>query len=549
MADWTLDLGKIGYTYGFDYSAGETYPEMTIIKHDGKIWATEESVASGEIPGLASKWKLWIDNSSITYPVDGIIASDSNGDIDAIPNAEGMLTYNNITGFNYLPIPTNGETKITLLPSSSYNNYGLSFVTNKGDVKAAGYWHTTVIQNAIGVNTPKFNNVAFDGAYTGTIVDMIVTYYNRYVLTSTGEIWSMGANNVGQTGHPVSDGTTIKFMTKLPITNVVSIAVTGTDAGNKYSSFMAVDDNGTLYGAGYSGYGQLGISTSNITGGLIPIPGVTNAKSVWGGTTHRYASFAYLSDEASDNIYTTGYNGQGQLGKGNTSSSHTFVKCVTLTGDPIPKVKKVIFSGAYSSYGSMILLTHTGNVFTTGAGSYNNGGWGSTGNKNKLYKLPYSGYLDITAIDSYAGSKLLLRGDGKVDFFGYNGYGLARMSVPNTNLITLVGPHSVNIVKVIANSNYKKHIAYFLNSDGEVYQTGSRDNNSGGGAAYHSGAPTKIPLPEPIVDMHLGGKGTNISVIFISATGNGYVLGYNGHGELGLGVIVSSVPRVGKIDL
>jgi len=549
MADWTLDLGKIGYTYGFDYSAGTTYPEMTIVKYDGKIWATEEPINTGEIPGLTTKWKLWVDNSSITYPVDSIIASDSNGGIHAIPNAEGMLTYNNITGFNYLPVPTVGETKITLLPSSNYNNYGLSFVTNKGDVKAAGYWNSTVIHNAIGINTPTFANVAFSGAYTGTIVEMIVTYYNRYVLTSTGEVWSMGANNVGQTGHPVADGTSIKFMTKLPITNVVSIAVAGADAGTSYASFMAVDNNGILYGAGYSGYGQLGISTSNITTGIKPIPGVTNAKSVWGGTTHRYSSFAYLSDEASDNIYTAGYNAHGQLGLGNNSAKSVFTKCITETGDPMPKVKKVIFSGAYSSYGSMILLTVTGNVFTTGAGAHGSGGWGTTANKNKLYKFPYSGYIDITAVDSYAGSKLLLRGDGKVDFCGYNGYGLTGMTVPNTNLITLVGPQSVNIVKIMTNSNYNQHVAYFLNSAGEVFHTGGRNNNSTGGATAQPNVPTKIPIPEPIVDMHLGGKASSVSAIFITATGAAYVLGYNGHGELGLGVIVGSIPRVTKIDL
>jgi alpha-tubulin suppressor-like RCC1 family protein len=217
--------------------------------------------------------------------------------------------------------------------------------------------------------------------------------------------------------------------------------------GDMYSATLALFDNGEVHYSGYNGHGQRGFGTTedrnnfNQCGyGNINRSGSTNifkskkviriASSADGtGQTNSNYALVRNSDDSRE-LYAWGYNGYGQLGQGNTTDYYT-PTLVSFDQNTNGKIIEIWATG--SNYAQFFLLTSTGKMFAMG---YNGTGvlgvgdvtnrnsltlvkaWG-TGTSNKIKKFNTSGGNNSGQYCHY----LVIRGDGTLWTWGYNGYG------------------------------------------------------------------------------------------------------------------------------
>jgi alpha-tubulin suppressor-like RCC1 family protein len=168
---------------------------------------------------------------------------------------------------------------------------------------------------------------------------------------------------------------------------------------------IAIADDGTLWGWGSNSSGEAGISASYPSHVNVPtqIGTATNWTDIECGSYH---SMALNTD---DELYTWGYNVQGQLGTGdyNVRTSPTLINGSW----------KAIGAGTYHSFA----ITTGGNLYGTGAGD--NGQLGdNTTNSYNQFTLVASG-TDWKDIAGGANFSLALRTDGLLFATGNNGNG------------------------------------------------------------------------------------------------------------------------------
>lgn len=156
----------------------------------------------------------------------------------------------------------------------------------------------------------------------GDVVKVETDQWFASALTDSGQVWSFGTNESGSFGT----GTTSRIQMEpqqfeLPSgVKAVDITVSATNIGDGYSNLLVIGDNGRVYGAGNNGDGQLGVysqSTRRPTPVAMQVIDGTNIKA-------RHALVGYGTSvilTVDGRIYTVGNNNSGQLGDGTTNSS------------------------------------------------------------------------------------------------------------------------------------------------------------------------------------------------------------------------------------
>lgn len=140
--------------------------------------------------------------------------------------------------------------------------------------------------------------------------------------TANGEVWSVGLNESGSFGNGRTDYVNT-VPQKFPLPNgvkAVDVYVTATSAGAGYSNIFVVGDNGRVYGAGHNSYGQIGMGITS-TRRTTPEP----MRVIWGTSIRAkkvmsgYGTTVVMTENGK--IYTVGNNSNGQLGDGTTNNS------------------------------------------------------------------------------------------------------------------------------------------------------------------------------------------------------------------------------------
>jgi alpha-tubulin suppressor-like RCC1 family protein len=162
-------------------------------------------------------------------------------------------------------------------------------------------------------------------AVAGSAVKIATDAWFTSILTSNGQVWSMGINNHGQLGNG-----TAKLYQPYPVKFILPSGVTALDvystsyspdSDTKYTNTFVVGSDGKVYGAGSNYFGQLGDGSTtqrNTPVAMSVIDGsVIKALQVESG----YGTTIVLTDN--HKVYTVGNNGNGQLGDGTTNNSST----------------------------------------------------------------------------------------------------------------------------------------------------------------------------------------------------------------------------------
>ena len=81
-----------------------------------------------------------------------------------------------------------------------------------------------------------------------------------------------------------------------------------------------------MYGAGYNGYGQLGDNSTSNRSTVVQMKGVGGTGFMENIVDVDTGGHSTVICDSSGYVYCVGYNGQGQLGQGNTTNSSTPLK-------------------------------------------------------------------------------------------------------------------------------------------------------------------------------------------------------------------------------
>jgi alpha-tubulin suppressor-like RCC1 family protein len=231
---------------------------------------------------------------------------------------------------------------------------------------------------------------------------------------STGKVKCWGYNPYGELGN----GTTTSFTLPVSVKNIsTATGITGGDYG-----FCAVLSTSHVDCWGYGGNGDLGNGTFSNSDVPVAVHKITNAAKVFAGY---YGFCALLS---TSHVDCWGYNGNGELGNGNTTTSNVPVATVGIS--------TATAIAADSDGGTYCARLSTGHVDCWGYNSNGELGNGSTTSSD--VPVAAKGITTATAVVGAAdasGSFCARLSTGHVDCWGYNGYG--ELGNGNTTTFTL----------------------------------------------------------------------------------------------------------------
>lgn len=222
-----------------------------------------------------------------------------------------------------------------------------------------------------------------------------------------GKIWVWGYNNYGQLG--LGHTNTVVAPTELSRPSGMSEVI---DVEASIYSCYAVDSTGKVWSWGYNSNGRLGdgtITPRNTPVAVSLTTGMPAIRSISSTDGHALA----LGTDGT--LWSWGYNGYGQLGNGNSSSSYmpVFVSSGFSLGTKIS-------AGAYHS----MLISQTGQVWCWGRNGYGQLGNGTiTNSYTPVLSSAVTDWNSLIMISAGKYHSLALKADGSLWSWGYNYYG------------------------------------------------------------------------------------------------------------------------------
>lgn len=238
-------------------------------------------------------------------------------------NGSGQLGTGTVDDFISTPVQmlgiNNAVRAVAVGYGSGYNDPSIDFhgatviLLSDGTVKITGGYPWF---------TPDSSNVAVTIPGLTNIVDIKGNAMAAYALNASGEVYSFGTQtadlNYGTLGiGPFAGGYHAPSKITFPVGAAPIIALSACDDGEHA---FALDENGNLYGWGYSNYGQLGsgTSSSNVN---VPVLCASNVVDIHAGET-----FSYII-KADHTLWASGHGIFGNLFMNlNNDFYYTFVQ-------------------------------------------------------------------------------------------------------------------------------------------------------------------------------------------------------------------------------
>jgi alpha-tubulin suppressor-like RCC1 family protein len=292
--------------------------------------------------------------------------------------------------------------------------------------------------------------------------------YHSVAVKTDGSLWAWGYNDDGELG----DGTTDYSY------DPILISATGwagaTLAAGDYHTTVAKAD-GSLWGWGYNGYGDVGDgTTTDVTTG----PKLISATG-WAGATIAARYYHTIAIKADGSLWAWGYNGDGELGDNSTTNVTTGPKLISATGWAGSKIA----AGWYHTR----VLKADGSLWGWGYNYYGELGDGTT--TDKLVPTRIGTDTDWSAIAAGEYFTLGVKTDGSLWAWGYNGYG--QLGYGFTDSVT-TGPICISETGW-ANVAAGEYHSVGLTADGAVWAWGYNDSfQLGDGTAIDSYIPVRV---------------------------------------------------------
>ena len=158
----------------------------------------------------------------------------------------------------------------------------------------------------------------------GTVKQIATDQWSVFFRMSNGEVWGAGGNDRGQLCNGTVGKNINPALTRvvLPAGRLATYIYTTKSAnvGSDYANTYIILDDGSVYGCGANTFGQLGNGTTSASVGT-PVK-MSLPSGVFANTVQTgYGTTVVLT--AAGTVYTVGNNANGQLGDGTTTNSST----------------------------------------------------------------------------------------------------------------------------------------------------------------------------------------------------------------------------------
>ena len=235
------------------------------------------------------------------------------------------------------------------------------------------------------------------------------------------------------------------------------------------------------------------------------------------------------------NVYACGYNGNGQMGIGNTAGPRGY-------WDRVPGISNIkeVYCSSYTAYA----ITYSGQLWGWGYNGYGHLGIGDTTQRTSPTSLVASGVHKVFQKGSDYETSFYLSNDGLAYSCGSNYYGSLGINVENTGSTntwtvvntTNIGTRRVIDIKALGTGSY--NTTWFLCDDGAVFSCGYNGlGQVGDGTTTTRQIPTLVTQPSgfPKVDKIVVGGGSNTHFVMgvNMATGRMWSVGSFNYGAIG----------------
>lgn len=504
-----LEPVKTNMTNVIDVAAGNNF--TAVLKKDGTVWVT----------GQNNYGQLGQNNTTNTS--NFVQVKSENG----LAHLEGVIA---ITAVNYHMAALKADGTVV---AWGYNNYG-----------------------QLGNNTTATAKLPTRVRRVNNIMDIAAGGNFLILLDSDGTVWATGHNNYGQLGQKNTTASKIPVKVLNPagsgeMTNVIKV-----EAGANHTVLLS--DDGKVYSVGYNNNGQLAIG--NTTNKTLPV----EAKEVGGAVITNAADIIATGHgtvllRKDGSVYTAGYNGYGQAGNGTTAANKFFTKMLGEYGEG--DFTNVLLGA--STNNTTAVADNIGRVYVSGYNAYGQIGDKTTKNSTYLVGISHTSLEVKEPIMTLQGlgtqkqieSKLslgfnILYNNLETETYTYrvlnkdiatvdqNGvvtglkYGSTSIEVTNqetgnkaTVILNVVREGDIANPKVVSGVDY--NIA--LKSDGTVWSWGYNNYGELGlGDSAKRLEPTKVNI-EGIIDIAAG----NHHTLLLKQDGTVWAMGLNNYGQIG----------------
>lgn len=354
--------------------------------------------------------------------------------------------------------------------------------SNSGNLGKTGYVFAGWYSNSTGTG-----GTAYAVSSTLTKVAGIVTIYARWVpavksvsigglhamiVTTSNELYSTGLNTNGQHADKTTSAKTIPVKI---MGDVVSTFAKGYNAnpGDRSSSMFLMSDS-SLLSVGYNGNGELGTGNTTLT--TNPVQIMTNIKSA--AMSNHYSMFV----KSNGTLWATGDNRNGQHADGTTDSKTSPTQIMT-------NVDSVAVSSSHYFYGNCftMIVKNDGTLWACGYNDYGQLGTENTTNQ----PIPLKVMSDVAMVSLGNSHTLILKKDGTLWVCGYNGYG--QLGTGNTTSVSTPVQIMSNVSFVEAGTSS----SYAIKKDGTLWVWGRSDYGQlgiGGTPSYLSNETNPVQL-------------------------------------------------------
>ena len=465
-----LPVGDYGDTLGLDKYTGQPVWQDWGANENRKV-----ASLSRETTGLWSGGKYRLSN----------YIDDSTG-------SPGDSTYNYAANVGTWDMTPNGW------GSQAHSS---AILYNRGKLEGANWGYATEGQNGKYYNGDsmwEINGYAKNGIGQGghrkdddntefsDVIQVVNLYSVSMHLLANGDVYITGHGDEGQQADGAN--TDRAYFHKVNLPGRVRKIVSDNCSGSGVSvSCMVLMEDGDLYSWGYGVNGQLGLN--NVSNYNTPQKVTVfnkNVKSISVGSGDYGHCMAITTD---NKLYSWGYNGYGQCGRGNTTTIHSAPVEITVSGQ-IPVKVQCCSDG---SYGTSTVLMRSGRVYQCGYNNYGQLGNGNVTNQTTLTQVggglgvdTNKHVIDIFPRSGYGHNVWFLLEDGSMyacggNQLGVHGRGSATTSISTPTAVSadltwvseIIAPHGDNPsyyqTMFIVHKNKEDRIA---RRNGWIYMTG-----------------------------------------------------------------------------